>query len=113
MSYGGVFAGLLEQYGQAVEICPGEEAVGIPCKAFVQPVLEKQEQTAPTPLGCVRQDRWLYLGDPAVPLELAADGYVRWQGAEYEVLSAQPVYLGGAVNHWWGVLRRRDAASFS
>ena len=39
MSYGGVFAGLLEQYGQTVEVCRGEEAVGIACRAFVQPVL--------------------------------------------------------------------------
>lgn len=108
MSYGGVFAGLLEQYGQTVEVCRGEEAVGIACRAFVQPVLEKREQMVPTPLGQVRQDRWLYLGDPAVPLELAEDGYIRWQGREYEVLSAQPVYLGGAVQHWWGLLRQRE-----
>ena len=51
MSYGGVFAGLLEQYGQTVEVCRGEEAVGIACRAFVQPVLEKREQMVPTPLA--------------------------------------------------------------
>ncbi len=44
-----------------------------------------------------------------MPLELAEDGYIRWQGREYEVLSAQPVYLGGAVQHWWGLLRQREA----
>ena len=45
----------------------------------------------------------------AVLQELAEDGYIRWQGREYEVLSAQPVYLGGAVQHWWGLLRQREA----
>lgn len=108
MSYGGVFAGLLEQYGQSVEVHRQGETAGVLCQAFVQPVLEKKEQELPGPLGRVRQDRWLYLGDAKVPLDGMEDGYVLWQGREYEVLSAQPVYLGGELNHWWGLLRRRE-----
>ena len=95
MSYGGVFAGLLEQYGQTVEVCRGEEAVGIACRAFVQPVLEKREQMVPTPLGQVRQDRWLYLGDPAVPLELAEEP--AWGSPPIPLKSASMLFLGGKI----------------
>lgn len=105
MSPGAVFSTLLERYGQRVEVCPPGEALGIPCRAFMQPLPLREEQELPTPLGRVRQDRWRYLGSPAVSPE---GGYVRWQGEEYEVIAAQPVYLGEQMNHWRAVLRRRD-----
>jgi len=56
----------------------------------------------------MRQDQWRYLGDPAVSLEGMEDGYLLWQGHAYQMIAAHPVLLGGEINHWWAVLRRRD-----
>lgn len=113
MRDGGVFAGLLRQYGQEVELCREGETAGVRCKAFVQPVLEHREQALPTPLGQVRQDRWLYLGGPAYELAAGENCYVLWQGQEYEAVTAQPVYWGDEIHHWWAILRRRDRGSLS
>lgn len=108
------FTELLRRYGQEVELYYSGEPAGVPCRAFVQPILERKEQELPSPLGRVRQDKWLYLGDPKMPLNSPEKGYVLWQGKQYRVLNAHPVYLGKQVNHWRGILQmidRPDACS--
>ena len=94
---------LLARYGQTVAV---NGAAG---RAFLQPVLERREdwkQTLPTPLGTVRQDRFLYLGEAGLPLETG--GVVEWRGVTYEVQAAHAVYVGDRLSHWWGVLRLED-----
>lgn len=108
MSPAGAFSALLDRYGQRVELFYTDGGAAVSCRALIQPLRERKEQQLPTPLGQVRQDRWRYLGDPAVPLEGMEGGYLLWKGQAYEVVTAQPVELGGAVNHWWAILRRRD-----
>ena len=66
-------------------------------------------QTLPTPLGLVRQDQWIYLGSPAVPLDALGDGYVAWGEKKFSIRAAQPVYLGDELAYWWGLLVIRDA----
>lgn len=96
--------GLLRRYGRPVALGDGRTGM-----AFVQPILERSErsdQVLPTPLGRRRADRFLYLGAAELPL--------RWGdrlrcGEEcYRVCSAQAVYMGGAVSHWWGMLRPEE-----
>lgn len=79
---------------------------------MVQPILDKDRQWTPTPLGRRRQDRFLYLGEPGLDLNGLEDGgYVEWGGQAYEVIRAHPVELGTRTLYWWAVLRVREEAT--
>lgn len=101
------FAGILRQYGRPAAVRRGEEtAVG---SAMVQPILDRESQWSPTPLGRKRQDRFLYLGTPELDLDgLAWDDYLEWDGQRYDVVTAQPICLGGRRLYWWAVLTPRE-----
>ena len=102
----GILDSLLEQYGQRVTVCTaGRETA---CRAFLQPIRERVRQKLPTPLGRARQDQWLYLGGPAVPLDGPPGGTVAWNGLRFDVRTAQPIYVGDRLSHWWAVLTVRD-----
>lgn len=100
-------ADLMGRYGQAVEVIRAGER--IPARAFVRPIVSKQEgrQHMPTPLGLRGEDRFLYLGEPQVEVSAGADRVV-WQDRKFEVLSAQPIYVGEQLSHWRAVLLPAD-----
>lgn len=106
----GAWSDILSRYGQTVTLCrKGEKKTT--CRAFLQPVMERGEdffQRLPTPLGQVRQDRWICLGGPEMALDQLGDGYLAWGGETFTVRSAQPVYLGDELVYWWGLLAVRD-----
>ncbi|WP_276856882.1 hypothetical protein [Intestinimonas timonensis] len=105
----GVLQGLLDWYGQSVTVQSGgtqEPAAG---RAFLQPILDRREdwkQRRPSPLGLARKDRFLYLGEPDLPLSMG--DRVTCLGVDYEVQAAQPILVGEVLSHWWAVLRMRD-----
>ena len=105
----GVLQGLLDRYGQSVTIqsqSTQETAIG---QAFLQPILDRREdwkQRRPSPLGQARKDRFLYLGEPDLPLSMGDK--VSCLGVDYEVQAAQPIQVGEVLSHWWAVLRMRD-----
>ncbi len=74
------FQRVLARYGQTVEVLPGGED----------------------------RERWLYLGEPDVSLELGEDGFVRAGGRTYTVYSARRVDLGKETCHWWAILLPRE-----
>lgn len=99
------FARILSRYGQSVNVYDREGQKTL-VRAFFQPVRDKgAEQSVPTPLGRVEQDRFLYLGPAEIPL----DGRCRIvvEGESYRVETAQPIYVGETVSHWWAVLTHR------
>lgn len=107
----GAWGRILARYGQAVTVHREGQTEGTPCRAFLQPMLERRgdgRQKLPTPLGTVRQDQWIYLGDPGVSLDGLGDGYVEWDGRRFSILAAQPICIGETLSHWWGLLRVRD-----
>ena len=62
----GAWGRILEKYGQRVTVCKEGQEEGVLCRAFLQPALERRGegyQTLPTPLGLVRRDQWIYLGE--------------------------------------------------
>ena len=94
---------ILRRYGQRAEIIRGTEHETV--KAFLQPVLDRDEQLVPSPLGMTREERVLYLGPVGVPL-YPRESVVRWGGADYEVCSTRTV---GDHHHIWAILRRKEA----
>ena len=102
---------ILSRYGQNITLHRQDGEEGTVCRAFLQPVLEKGTdffRRQPTPLGLVRQDRWICLGGPEIALDELGDGYIAWGDLTFTVRSAQPVYLGEKLVYWWGLLAVRD-----
>lgn len=96
---------ILARYGQEMTLHhkTGERHL---VRAFFQPVLDKgEEQEVPSPLGLRREERFLYLGPGSGFLEPGDE--VERLGRRYRVQSAHPVG-GGAVHHWWAVLRPEE-----
>lgn len=102
----------METYGVPVTLLPnGEEGDCLTTFAFFQPILDKNLQFAPSPLGWERRERWLYLGPPSVRMELPPAGFVRTLGREFDVFAARKVCIGRGENHWWAILTPREEAS--
>lgn len=101
------FEAVLQRYGRPAALHDGEfEQIGL---AMVQPLFEKSEQWTPTPLGRKREDRFLFFGAPELEADrIGEDGYIEWDGARYEVVTAQAVSLGKRVVYRWAVLRPRE-----
>lgn len=100
------FSWVIQSYGQEL-VCyqaDGTEAGRGP--AIVQPMTEAQWQYTAGALGSYRDDRFLCLADPRLPLgELGQGGWVSWGGANYEVMTVRPVWVGGKATHLWMALR--------
>lgn len=100
------FARVLARYGQRVRVYTKDDPEGVVLRAFVQPMREKgTEQSVPSPLGLVMQDRFVYLG-PA-DRELDENSRVELDGTCFAVRAAHPIRVGGSTTHWWAVLTRR------
>ena len=97
------WAAVLARVGQEVTLTEtGAETISV--RAFLQPILEKQPQLEPSPLGARREERWLYLGPPEQALT-AGETAVLWDGRGFTVETARQVWVGNSPSHWWAVLR--------
>lgn len=102
----GAFSRILARYGQDVTVYTQEAPEGIRTRAFFQPQRDKgTEQSVPSPLGWVKQDRFVYLG----PAEIRVDDTCRVKVDEevFQAQAVQPIYVGDRLNHWWAVFTRR------
>lgn len=102
---------VLRQFGKAVTVVRAGEVTGREGFAFLQPVPERKErgrQFVPSPLGMVREERFLYLGDAGLSLENMEGGYLLCEGRCYVVSSAQAVYMGKTLSHWRALLSLRE-----
>jgi len=103
------FEKILARYGNPVTILPEGKEPGMKAMALLQPVRDKHRQEIPSPLGWGKRERWLYLGEPDVPLQAGENGFVRAEdGREFEIYSARRVDLGKQTCHWWGILVPRE-----
>lgn len=103
----GDFTRLARRYGRAAALREnGGETVGM---VFLQPLREKEERLAPTPLGRREQGRFLCLGEPGLGLDGAGEGArLSCGGEDYDIVTARPVRLGERVLFTWAVLTPRD-----
>ena len=100
------FNRILTRYGQPVRVYTKDDPKGVSLRAFVQPMREKgTEQSVPSPLGRVMQDRFVYLGPAEQTLD--ENSRVELDGERFSVQMAHPIRVGGAISHWWAVLTRR------
>lgn len=100
------FAETLARYGQEVTVYNEMAPEGVAVRAFFRPIRDRgTAQTVPSPLGQVKQDRFIYLGPAEVMLDDRSR--VRVQDELYRVETSHPICVGGAVFHWWAVLTHR------
>lgn len=100
---------VMRRFGMPVKaILAGEVREGY---AFLQAVPERKErgrQFVPSPLGIVREERFLYLGEAELSLEGMDGGYLLCEGRAYAISSAQAIYLGKTLSHWRAILTLRE-----
>lgn len=105
------FGQILARYGQDVTVRYEDGRPETAARAFLQAVVERREdwrQELPTPLGTIRRDRFLYLGEPGVTLTGCES--LLWNGQRFRLRSAQPIYVGKKLSHWWAVAEAEDEA---
>jgi len=94
----GSFSRILTRYGQDMTVYTQAAPEGVCVRAFFQPMREKgTEQSVPSPLGRISQDRFLYLGPPEpcldeVSLVKVGSQVLQVQGTHLIYTGAQPVY---------------------
>jgi len=94
---------LLGRYGRRVTLMvPGQEPLQV--KAFLQPILDKEPQLQPSPLGLRMEERMLYLGPGEVLLSPGTLLAIQ-EGQRWAVRSARSV---GDGHHVWAVLQRME-----
>lgn len=104
----GAIQALMERYGQPVWLRRDGEVR--PARAFLQAVTrnrKEERQYLPTPLGMKRKDRFLYLGEPGAEVRAGRDQVI-WNETAFQVETAQPIYVGRTLCHWWAVLVPAD-----
>ena len=102
------FERILARYGGEVMVFTDKEDEGIAARAVIQPIRDRQRQNVASPLGWRKEERWLYLGQPEVSIDLGPEGFLQWGGMEFSVFSARRVDLGRDSCHWWGILVPRE-----
>ena len=97
------FSRILTRYGQDMTVYSQAARKSIGVRAFLQPMREKgTEQSVPSPLGRVRQERFLYLGPPeSFPDE--AD-LVTFGSQTLHVQRTHLIYAGAQPIYRWAVL---------
>lgn len=108
MSFAGSFTAIAARYGRPVVLFRQGEEVG-QGQAVLRPVLDRQEQWLPAPLGRQRQELVLCLAQADLPFCPGEEEQtVQAEEAVYEVVSVRPVEAGTERIYWHGVLRRRE-----
>ena len=107
----GTFDLLLSRYGQSVTLTPRASGQPIALRAFLQPILTKQEDLpiAPSPLGAVSSERWLYLGSGSQPL--APGDQVDTEGLALVIQAARTVVWQDQPFYQRAMLRKRKEAA--
>ena len=98
----------LARFGRAMPLYTKQHPEGVAVKAMFQPVRDRGTAKAvPTPLGWQVQDRFVYIGPAQASLE---EGECRLEvdGVRYRMRTAQPVYAGGQLSHWWAMFDRKE-----
>lgn len=102
---------VLQQFGKPVTLVRAGEVAGREGFAFLQAVAERKErgrQFVPSPLGIMRDECFLYLGEARLSLDGMEGGYLLCEGRFYVISSAQPVYVGKMLSHWRAVLTLKE-----
>jgi hypothetical protein len=106
------YFGAAARYGLDISVSSAECPSGRPAKGFVSPLhpTETENLRKSTRPGKVNGEKYLLIAEPAAIVRGETDVVVTADGKVFELLRAEPVYTGGTVGHWEGVLRLKGPA---
>lgn len=102
---------ILSRYGQNMTLTKEDSGETLAIRAFLQPVLKKQEP-APitvTPLGAVSRQRWIYIGSGDI--RIRPGDRVDHELLALQVQEARAVYCGDTLLYHWALLHPRKEAA--
>ena len=96
---------ILSRHGQSVTLRIRKTGETREIKAFLQPILKKQDHPpiSATPLGAVNKQRWLYLGSGQVPI--APGDRIRQKELTLSVQETRDIFLGDELLYRWALLQ--------
>ncbi len=108
------FETILARYGRPVELRRRAAEPGVVTAAFLQVMAGGEDgQTVPTRLGALREETFLYLGNPNCSPEGLEEGGILCDGVLYEVRSARLVWMGKYHSHWRAILKEKEGEACS
>lgn len=101
------------RYGRSLMVTSAQSPQGRTITGYIGPADGRgtARLAENTRLGKMNKEEYLLIADPSaiIPgetaLTVAADGKL------YQVLRAEPIFVGGGIGHWEGVLRLKGAAA--
>ena len=100
------FSWVIRSYGQKMTCYDASGKKKGSGMAIVQPMTEADWQYTAGALGSFRNDRFLCLSAPDLPISGMEEGsYVTWNGGKYEIMTVRPVLVSGVTTHLWMALR--------
>lgn len=102
---------ILAQHGQNVTLEKRDTGERQEVRAFLQPILKKQEQppVTVTPLGAVNEQRWMYIGSSQIAV--VPGDRIQHNGLALIIQEARGVFLGDALLYHWALLRPAKEAA--
>ncbi len=96
---------ILSRHGQSMTLRSRETGETREIKAFLQPILKKQEHPpiSATPLGAVSRQRWLYLGSSQILI--APGDQIRQKELTLIVQETRDIFLGDKLLYRWALLQ--------
>lgn len=108
MSAAGAFEAILARYGQPVELLRSGTSLG-KGRAMLRPLLDRERQFLPTPLGQHRRESILCLGERVLPFSPEAEETLVQTGeSQYTVVNVRSVDIGTERIYWRAILQRRE-----
>lgn len=102
---------MMETYGQSVILSRRDTGETATVRAFLQPILRRQEDlpVTATPLGAVSGQRWLYIGQSGQ--ELRPGDRVACGKLRLVVQETRAVWWKDEILYCWALLRREKEAA--
>lgn len=108
----GYFAAAARQ-GMDLVVTGAGNTAGREVRGYISPIdaADPEKFHKNTRPGRVNGEKYLLIAEPAAIVQGEMGLTVTAAGKVYEVLRAEPVYVGGRLGHWEGVLRLKGGAA--
>ncbi|HHU21921.1 MAG TPA: hypothetical protein GXZ52_00650 [Clostridiales bacterium] len=97
----------IRKYGSALTLYSDACPEGRKARGFIQPIVfsDTEKLDVRSQAGSVNRCKYLLIAEAGALLPGEKNVSVSSRDWEYSLLRAQPIYVGGRLSHWEGVLR--------
>ncbi|MEG1633332.1 MAG: hypothetical protein RR314_04700 [Oscillospiraceae bacterium] len=96
--------------GRELTIKSAQQPAGRSTRGYIEPIdgSDTLRYSRPTRPGRVNAEEYLLIVGPSGIAEGETEISVTAGGRVYRLLRAEPIYVGGRIGHWEGVLRLKE-----